>query len=249
MSAQRFYLPYVIYQNLQKFFEYRKLDLVSGSSYPENKTSGKAEKNKAIFLEEDEFIKNIQYYGYILIETKDKSEKDRRFHKTVLPVNRKKPVKTFILLLDLSSTYIQSSQNFTKLLNRVPGFDDNEKDHNIDIIIISYSSLNIHLTKKIDASIKEGDENNGFVHIYSYKYSHFSSERPKHKLVPPHRILSKEEEREVLNSLFTEKKYLPKIKKDETISIWIGAEIGDVIEVLFPSEASGVEPKYLVVRP
>ncbi len=62
-------------------------------------------------------------------------------------------------------------------------------------------------------------------------------------------LISKPEEKEILNNLFTGKKNLPKIKKTDVIIIWLGAEIGDIIEVLMPSEASGIETKYLVVRP
>lgn len=243
----RRYLPHTVYLNLQKFLEYRKLELVSGAIYTEMKKNiGKEVNNNA---NQEEFIKNIQYYGYVLMEAKDQADKDRRFHKSVLPVNRKREVKTYILLLDLDSIYAQSSQNFSKVLNRIPGFDESARNYNMDIIIISRRSFNIHLMKKIDSSIDEGDEDNGFIHIYSYKYSYFTSERPKHKLVAPQRILSKTEEKEILTELSTDKKNLPKIRKDEPISIWLGAEIGDIIEAKCPSEASGIETKYLVVRP
>lgn len=241
----RRYLPYTIYENLKKFLEYRKLDLVSGSDYVETKKTKKTD----IFLDQDEFIKSIQYYGYVLIEAKDNDKKDRRFHKIVSLINKKKPVKTYILLLDLNSIYVQSSQNFIKILNRIPGFDETEKNYNMDIIIISHFNLNIHLMKKIDSSINEGNDDNGFIHIYPYKYAHFTSERPKHKLIAQQRILSKNEEKEILETLFTDKKSLPKIKKDDPIAIWFGAEIGDIIEALMPSEASGIETKYMIVRP
>src|ERR1700678_4255384 len=134
-DISRKYLPYTIYQNLQKFLIYRKLELVSGSIYSESKKAKSAIKTD-VFMDQDEFIKSIQYYGYILIETRDAPTKDRRFNKNVSVINRKKLVKTFILLLDINSIYSQTSQNFSKILNRIPEFDTLEKKHNMDIIVI-----------------------------------------------------------------------------------------------------------------
>lgn len=238
------FLPYVIYQNIEKFAQYRKLELVSGAIYPEN---SKTKVN--IYLPQDEFTKNIQYYDYILLEYKDSPEKERIFTKQVPPGARSKSVATFIFILNINSSYAQSSQNFMKGLNRIPDFDNKERPQNLDIIIISHNELNIHLTKKLELSIFEGSSEAGYIHIHPYKYLYFSSERPLHYLSMPQRILSKKEADTVLEQLYTTKKNLPKIRKTDVIAVWLGAEIGNIIEVKMLSEISGIETKYLLVRP
>lgn len=236
------FLPYVIYKNIEKFALYRKLKLVHGAIYPEKSRS-------ETYLSGDEFTKNIQYYEYILLEFKDSPDKERIFSKQVHSSTRSKEVETFILILNINSIYSQTSQSFVKLLNRIPNFDNKQRNKNLDIIIISYNELNIHLMKKIESFIFDGNNESGFIHLYPYKYLHFSSERPLHYLVAPQRILSKKETDSILEYLYTNKKNLPKIKKNDVIAIWLGAEIGNVIEALMQSEISGIETKYLLVRP
>lgn len=239
MDRHKQYLPLTIYKNLQVFLKSRKLDLVSGSIKADKK-----EKAVPDFLDDQTFIKDIQYFGYILLEARDAPDKDRRISNK----HKNRPVRTYIALLDLNSTYSNTSQDYVKLLNRIPGFDSVDKDYNLDIITISHADLSIHIMKKIDASISEGSDTNGFTHIHAWPYRYFTSIRPNHKLVAEHRILSKAEEEQVLRELYAEKADLPKIKKSEVICIWKGAEIGDVIEVKFISESSGYATKYLLVR-
>lgn len=236
------YFPYVIYKNIEIFSKYRKLDLIQGAIYSENK------KKYDKYLDQTEFVKNIQYYGYILLEFKDSANKERNFSKEVHITTKSKKTITYILLLDLESIYTQSTQNFIKVLNRIPEFDDNNRKNNLEILIISHNELNIHLTKKLDSLIFNGSSESGFLHLFSYKYLHFSSERPKHLLTAPQRILNKQEAAEVLEVLCAEKNNLPKIRKVDPICIWLGAEIGDIIEAKLQSEISGIETKYLVVR-
>lgn len=253
------FLPYIVYKNIILCLEkYRNLEILSGSLYVESKKSKLKEKyNKdtnqntemSSMIDQKTFTKNIQYYGYALIEAKDSNNKDRRFPKTILDQNKNKPVKTYVLLFDTDSIYAQTTQNFIKVLSRIPGFDDKNRNFNMDIIIVSINELNLYIMKKVDSLITEGDENNGYIHIHPYRYYHFTSERPKHKLVAEQRIISKQEEKKVLENLSTEKKYLPKIRKVDAISIWLGCEIGDIIEAKVLSEISGIDTKYLVVRP
>lgn len=237
------FLPYTIYKNLAKFLEYRQLDLVAGAIYADTK---KDTKKIEKFLEESEMITKMQYYGYILIEANDKPSKDRRIK---LSVNKNRPVKTYILLIERNSAHLKTSQNFVKLLNRIPGFSETKTDHNMDVIIITHNILSVYSDKKVKLYTFEGDENKGFIHIHSYKYVNFTSERPKHKLVAKHRIISRDEENEILKTLHTDKINLPKILLSDPMSVWLGVEVGDIIEAQMPSEATGIEIKYLVGRP
>ena len=53
----------------------------------------------------------------------------------------------------------------------------------------------------------------------------------KHKLVPKHRILTKEEEKELLERYGITKKDLPKILDSDPVIKKIGAKIGDIVEI------------------
>lgn len=244
MEEDRQYLPLKVYKIIKHYLESCSLDLVSGSIKADKKATTQAE-----YLDDQTFIKDIQYYGYILIEAADNPAKDRRFSKSVIAANKSKPVKTFIALLDLNSQFTEASASFMKLLSRIPGFESISKPFNMNIIIISHSDLSVHIMKKVDASISKGSESNGFTHIHAYPYRYFTSIRPNHKLVAPQRILSKAEELEVLAQLYTTKLFLPKIRRNDPICIWLDGEIGDVIEAKFISETSGYDTKYMVVRP
>jgi len=238
------YLPFVIYQNIQKLLEYRKLDLVEGVSYETKKI--KKHLNK--FVDHDEFVKDIQYHGYILIEAKDKPEKERRFAASISAINKKREVKTFIILYDLNSIHTKSSGDFVKSLNKIPGFDSVDRDYNMDILIINHEELNLHLMKKVDFYTTEGTASNGFIHLFPYQYKHFSSDRMKHVLIPPHEIIPKEIEKKTMSELRNEKRDLPRIRKVDAVAIWLGADTGEIIMAKMNSEAAGIETKYLLVR-
>lgn len=245
INKNRRYLPHDIYQNLMVFLEYRSLELV----LIHNVKNVKNKKDKVLTLDQDEFIKQIQYDGYILIETKDKQDKVRRFNKLDTITNKKRKVLTFILLLDVGSVHVESTQNLSKLINKIPNMNETQRDYNIDIIIISENKFNTHLEKKVAELKSDGSDGNGYVHIYPYVYFMFSSIRPNHKLIANHTIVDKTEEKKILEKINVKKRNLPVIRKNDVMAVWIGAEIGDIVEIQFQSEATAIETKYCVVKP
>ena len=79
-------------------------------------------------------------------------------------------------------------------------------------------------------------------------YSAFSMKRKYdilgHELVPPHRIMSKEEVKELMKKYGLKSlKQLPRILVTDPAAIAIGAARGDVIEITRKSDAAG-ETKY-----
>lgn len=83
-------------------------------------------------------------------------------------------------------------------------------------------------------------------HIDNYTYLQLSIVVPKHELCSPHRILDKTEMTTLLeNQLYKEKSNLPTICINDPMVIWIGGEIGDVVEIERVSELAG---KALVYR-
>jgi len=227
------FIPYMIYKNLQKLLSYRQLVL---------------EKDVKI-LTELEFIKNIQYSEYVMLACHDSKEKDRRYPADTLATNKTKPVNTVFIILNEDSEYIKTSQKFTDLLNMVPGYKSDKRENNLEILIISRKTAGAHIGKKIKDLTTDGDDKNGFIKIYSYPYKYFTSVVPEHIMVPAHRILSKEEEKKVLEAIFAKKIDLPKITKHGSIGVWLGLEVGDIVEVKLPSESTGFEIKYLTTRP
>lgn len=245
VKPEHIYLPSVIYKNLELLLKYRKLNLVSGSIPLDSK---KPSKPLNSFLGDIDFIKTIQFDGYVLIEASDQPDKIRKYSKDISEKNKLYDTKTYILLIDMDDRYTQKSQDIGKLLSKIQGFTDVEYSHNIDMLIITKEKLSLYIMKKIDKIITNGDDMHGFIRIFTYQYMHFTSERPLHKLTAPHRILSPEEEVKVLEELNTEKRNIRKIHHNDAIAIWHGAEIGNIMEVLLSSEVCGTELIYLVVR-
>jgi DNA-directed RNA polymerase subunit H (RpoH/RPB5) len=238
------YLPFTVYTNLGKLIEYRKLELVSGDA---TKIAG-GKPRAGVLLSQEDFTPAIQYNGYIMIEAKDGPQRERRHPKGMAPGTKNKLVKTIIILLDKDSTYVSAAQQFVKLLNHVPKIKEPERDFNMDILLITYDSLGTNILNKFDEYTTLGSENAGYIRILPYEYKLFTSERMKHKSIPPSRVITREEEKKVVAELFADKKDLPKMRVIEPVAVWLGAEVGDMIEELIPSEAAGVETKYRVVR-
>ena len=135
-----------------------------------------------------------------------------------------------IYLLDENSKYT-SVQELKKILNKISDFSI--------IILVSHNTYN----KKIFNQFPK-------LNIYSYHYSTFDLVIPKGPLCCPHRILSREEVLKLCNhELQCTLNNLPKIFDDDKQCIWIGAESGDVIEIIMPSDISGETIQYRVTVP
>lgn len=247
-DEENFYLPYIVYKNLEIFLKYRNLLLVSSAIVYESKNHTRNNKINTSFLDQKTFTQEIQFNKYILIEAKDGENLNRKFNKNISSINKKKIVKTFILLMDIYSIHVSSTQNFTKCLGKIPGFNDSNRDFNLDIIVIIHEDINVHLRKKVDNLITDGGDNDGYININIYNYHHFTSIIPEHELVAKHKLLSKSDEKEIIDELNTDKKNLPKIRKEDPVAIWYGLNINDIVEVLYTSEACGYETKYLNTR-
>lgn len=245
------YLPTIVHGNVKKFLEHRKLELVSGSISQRRAQKVESKTKKGDFIDDSSFTKVIQIDGYVVIEAKDAENKDRRYRKQIDEVNRNRPTTTYIVIIDIDSKYASASPEFLNLLKRLPGFDHEKREFNIDIIIISQSVLSSHIQKKIDHYTNDGTKSAGFCHIFSYPYHMFTTYLldPMHSMVPPHRIISKAEEEDLLKSTFSEKKLLAHISKNDPPVVWIGGEVGDIIEIQMPSESTGISLEYRVVIP
>jgi DNA-directed RNA polymerase subunit H (RpoH/RPB5) len=242
------YLPTQVHENIKEFLKYRKLGLVSGS-VSRRKTQKVITHEGS--LSTDEFTKAIQMDGYVIIEAEDLPEKDRRYRKSVSEVNQKRKTKTYIIIIDMNSKYASQSPEFVILMKRIPGFDHPKREFNLDIILITQHALSSHIQKKIDLYKNFGTETAGFTNIEDYQYHVFRSNvmDPNHAFIPPHRLLSRDEENELLVKIHAEKKDLSRIHQSDPPIVWIGGEVGDIIEISQFSEATGVSLEYRVVIP
>jgi DNA-directed RNA polymerase subunit H (RpoH/RPB5) len=143
-----------------------------------------------------------------------------------------KPVLIYLFAED--SNYANSSQDLRRLLSRIK-----EVSY---VILVTKDQLKTYSLKAI----------NDFNHlrVKSYLQSNFSLIAPNGPLCFPHRILSKTEVDDLLNKHLTcHIINLPKILQSDVQCIWIGAEVGDIVEITMNSDISGSCIKYHVVLP
>ena len=245
------YLPTKVHKNMPEFLKHRKLTIVSGSVAKRKAQKVIKTDQGRKFLPQDTFEKAVQMDGYVIIEAEDLPEKDRRFRKQVSEINRKRKTRTFIVIIDMGSRYSNQSPEFVTLMKRLPGFDHDKRDYNIDIIVISQNSLSSHIMKKINLYTNYGTDLAGFTHIEAHQYYVFyiNIMDPNNAFIPQHRIISREEEDVILNSIYSDKKEMPRIHQSDPPVVWIGGEVGDIIEIIQLSEAAGLQIAYRVVVP
>jgi DNA-directed RNA polymerase subunit H (RpoH/RPB5) len=169
-------------------------------------------------LSDDEFNKKIQINKYILIKTEKQDSSG---------VNK----LTNILLFHNNTDYSSKTAEFKKLMNSL--------DKDSKFIIISKDNIIGFINKHIeDLQIEKSNINN-------YTYMQLSIIIPEHINCVPHRILSIEESEELLNKvLFVDKKNLQAICINDPMIIWIGGNVGDVIEITRTSEITGESIAY-----
>ncbi|MEF8879640.1 MAG: DNA-directed RNA polymerase subunit H [Candidatus Thermoplasmatota archaeon] len=78
------------------------------------------------------------------------------------------------------------------------------------------------------------------------------TKRPKvdigrHKLVPHHKIISKDEEKKLLKEHNIEPDQLPKILKDDPVAVSIGAKPGSILKVVRESQTADEAVAYRLV--
>jgi DNA-directed RNA polymerase subunit H (RpoH/RPB5) len=238
-------LSYRVYKNLSALLSCRKLELVSADL---TKISSKKIKDGEL-LDEEEFTSAIQYHGFIMIEAKDTPTKDRRHPKGMHESAKKMPTNTILVLLDQYSNFTAAAQNFVKLLNRIPGINDTSRDHNMDIIIIPYKEPGSNITNKLAEYADNGTDKGGYVRFNIFRYAYFTSNKMNSILVSKSQILPRELEEEALKKMHTTQSAHGKIRVIDVVSVWLGAEIGDMIQEDIYSESSGIERNYRFVRP
>jgi len=230
-----------IYNNIFEYINYRGLKLIDDR------------------LSNDDFNKQIQYNKYIIIRTIDNnvlkisdkelkelkgylndfsnklsSKNDNNIEHELYDFSNIKIIN--IILLHNDTDYDSKTIEFKKLINLI-------KYPNGEIIIVSKKQFSTHVGKQINLLSTDN------IKIFNYPYKLFKIIIPNHILCAPHRILSIEEEEELLkNVLHCGKSNLPIIKINDPQAIWIGAKANQIIEIQRISETTAKSLYYRLVK-
>lgn len=148
--------------------------------------------------------------------------------------DKKQDRTVLIYLFDKNSKYVTSSTDMKSLLHKIK--------NPCHVILITYQPLNVYHKKAI-ASQKH-------LRVNVYRHEIFDLVIPDGPLCYPHRIMSKDEVLHLTNEdLCCGVINLPKIMDDDPQCIWIGAEVGDVIEIKMLTDITGETLMYRVVIP
>jgi DNA-directed RNA polymerase subunit H (RpoH/RPB5) len=148
--------------------------------------------------------------------------------------NVKKNIDVYIYLFDQESKYTKSSQDMKKILKK------HKKECNL--IFITYKILNIYHKRAITAE--------KHLKVDIYRHEIFDLVIPKAPNSAEHRIMTRDEVLHLMNKdLCCYIVNLPKILESDPQCIWIGAEIGDVLEIRMLSDITGETYQYRVVIP
>jgi DNA-directed RNA polymerase subunit H (RpoH/RPB5) len=171
------------------------------------------------FLEYSVFKKTIQLDQFIKHEC----------------VDTKKERPVYIYLFTDISKYIKTTPQFKRLM-------DKTSNDPADIIVISKAELSIYINK---ALIKYPHLN---VHNYLHKY--FAIEISKGPLCSQHQVLSNSDVRLLCSrDLIIHPLSLPSIAINDPQNIWIGGELGQVVQINSISEITGKTIRYRIVAP
>lgn len=170
-------------------------------------------------LDINTFRSNIQVNKYIRIECMNNE--------------LTKPVLIYLLLNNDKKNDI-NSQELKHLLAKI-------KDPS-DVILVSSNKFKSH-PQKVITSFKH-------LRVKTYLHENFDLIIPEGPLCYKHRILSHDEIKILLNKeLCCSLINLPKILLEDVQCIWIGAEVGDVVEITMISDITLETIQYKVVTP
>jgi DNA-directed RNA polymerase subunit H (RpoH/RPB5) len=172
------------------------------------------------FYEFKTFKKTIQVEQYI-------------YHKCINPINNK---SVYVYIFTKNSKFVKTTAQFKRLIDRL------SEDEQANVIIISKNELSIYIKK---ALLK-------YKHLQIFNYVHklFAIEIPKGPYCSKHTILTNDEVRVLCsNQLIIHPLSLSAISINDPQNIWVGGELGDVIEIDSISEITGKTIPYRIVSP
>jgi DNA-directed RNA polymerase subunit H (RpoH/RPB5) len=149
-------------------------------------------------------------------------------------INPENSRNIIIYLFASDSKHANASQELRKLMskNKEPA----------DVLLITEVPFKIY-SRDVVKSFKH-------LNIKCYLHQNFNSIVPEGPLCYPHRIMSKDEVNKLLNNdLYCNLTNLPKILEEDPQCIWIGAVVGDVVEIKNMGDINGEFIQHRVVIP
>lgn len=186
------------------------------------------------FATDSEFSVRMWKPNFKLLDEREYNKSMQFNHHIDMDFTNKNGKSVHMLLLDIGSKYYTTSGELNKLLS---GFSAGT-----EVIIVSEGKFNTHCTRVI----------NKFKNLFikTYLHSDFCLIKPRAVGQAKHRVMTKDESLNLLNNdLRVQVIHLGSIYNTDTMCIWTGGEIGDIIEVIGYSDICGKRTSYLKVVP
>lgn len=149
--------------------------------------------------------------------------------------NGAKSKQIAIVLIGPGSDYASTLAKFRKMFNAVYTDD-------LDImLLITESGVSTYIKKTLAGEFTRGRKD--FI-VRDYSYNMFTLVVPEHVQVPSHTFATESEIAEQSHGDIASLRRLQKILDSEPMAVWIGAEPGDLIRIVRPSESAGVALVY-----
>ena len=192
------------------------------------------------YLEVLKFLTHKKYRNYKIINNKIKDEET---FKRFMPIDKYVKIecedeeknKIFVLFMKEKTPYVEKTGAFRELVGEFKKFKK------INLIFITKEPFSVYIRK----IIPQFEDIN--IEIVNYLHRIFASEIPLGPCVPSHRIMSSVEKKKILSVLKINELALPIICIKDPQCIWLGAKVGEIIEIVGSSQATGHYTRYRIV--
>lgn len=208
-------------------------------------------------LTKEQFLKIFQVQHYVVLESEDLPTRQRgtrpsAYRTSTPPENWK--VKTYYLLVDPDEVqnFANTPGQLIEAINKLGIPSQRRKDHDRELIIIVRDANDTYINNTLlalqfPAMLQNGAPEGG-LHTTFNSYEYFTGcPRPEHVSVPKHHLLSPEEEKKVTVELGLQKNQMGKLRRNEAMVVWLGAEPDQIILIDKSDETVLYRPDYRVV--
>jgi len=147
---------------------------------------------------------------------------------------------------------IKKEKAYIHFHNEIKNFSKNDLKNIMQTIISKYNDQNINLIlilrEKENSAISKELSKDTYKNVEIFLRKNMVFNVTKHVYVPKHIILTKDEEREVLEKYYTTKGKLPKMPKSDPIAKYYGMKSEQVCKIIRKSPEVGEYVYYRVVR-
>jgi DNA-directed RNA polymerase subunit H (RpoH/RPB5) len=227
---------YTIYNNIQKFYNYRRLVSLD------------------TLQTQDQFISQIQKNKYVILSSVDHADvtgsdgvvdnsKLTNVRQLIGDHNEKskgQPIPITNIILVYPGTECESKRaSMMKLINHI-------RYPRATIVIITPGKVTSGVMKGLYAL--NANKEHRYHEFKSYTYTLLNAVVPEYELAPKYEILSQSKIAQ-LREWFIDPDSLPKVFENDPQMVWIGATVGDVVKFVCLSEVTIETIGYCIVIP